>query len=392
MRIKQIELFYLALPEIRDQADGSQDSFVVRIRSDTGIEGHGESDSSPLLAFAAYCTPMSHGNIVNLAESLIGQTVESPDDIRRIYHHARRRALDMAQFPHAYAAADIALWDLLGRHLGQPVFRLLGHAESLPKTAYSSNLFQDTPEQTRAVAQEAVRRGFKAAKFGWGPMGHRGEDFDVALVREARAGLGDAAALMVDAGVVWQDDWRTAARRADRFLAFEPVWLEEPLSTEAIRAYAELSKRSPVPIAAGEGCNTVRAAEDMLENGKLKFLQIDPGRIGGITPAWDAYHLARRCGAVFVNHTYKSHISLAAAMAVFAGDAAMPWVEYCESGSPLVQRIVASPIALDGLGRVRLPETPGSGVNVTLGAVREFARQITISVDGHGIGTSSLPR
>src|SRR5580765_8337457 len=115
MKIEHIDLYYFARSEIEDKADGSQDSFVVRVRSDSGLEGYGESDSSPLLALASYCTPMSHSNIVRLSESLIGQSLESPADIRRIYQHARRRALDMAQFPHAYAAADIALWDLLGK-------------------------------------------------------------------------------------------------------------------------------------------------------------------------------------------------------------------------------------------------------------------------------------
>ncbi|GMV96595.1 MAG: dehydratase, partial [Phycisphaerae bacterium] len=316
MRIERIDLFYFALPEIQDRSDGSQDSFLLRVRTDTGLEGFGESDSAPLLALAAYVMPMSHGNLVGLSEVLIGQTLDSTEDIRRLYRLARRRALDMAQFPHAYAAADIALWDVLGKHLRQPVYKLLGHDANLPKRAYSSNLFQETPDATEALARRARQRGFRAAKFGWGPMGHHGEELDVALVRQARRGLGPEAALMVDAGTVWQDDDATALRRARLFADFNLTWLEEPLSPEAVAAYGRLSERSPVPIAAGEGCHTVRAAEDLLENGRVAFLQIDPGRIGGLTPAFEAYQRARARGAVFVNHTFKSQVSLAAAMAV----------------------------------------------------------------------------
>ncbi len=390
MKIESIDLFYFALPQIRDQADGSQDSFVVRVRADNGLEGFGESDSSPLLAFASYCTPPSHSNIVNISESLIGQRVESPEDVRRIYAHCQRRALDMAQFPHAYAAADIALWDLLGRHLRTPVYKLLGHDRSLPKVAYSSQLFQDTPEATRDLARQARQKGFRAGKFGWGPMGTKDEAFDVDLARCAREGLGDAA-LMVDAGTVWKYDDATALRRARAFADFDVTWLEEPLSTEAVKAYGRLAAQSPVPIAAGEGCNTVRAAEDLLENGGLTFLQIDPGRIGGITPAIETCHLARRRRAVWVNHTYKSQISLAAALAVFAGDERMPWLEYCESGSPLVRDIVREPLRLGADGTVRLPDTPGLGVDVTLDRIGHLARQISIRVDGHIIGTSARP-
>src|SRR4030095_14828087 len=100
------------------------------------------------------------------------------DDIRRVFKHAKRRALDMAQLPHAYAAADIALWDMLGKATKTPVYKLLGFPKALPKPAYSSNRFGDTPEATKRVAQRARDLGFTAAKFGWGPMGKQGEKFD----------------------------------------------------------------------------------------------------------------------------------------------------------------------------------------------------------------------
>jgi len=388
VNIQSIDLFYFALPHIRDQADGSQDTFIARVRSDTGLEGFGESDSSPLLAFASFCMPMSHSNLVNLSASLVGRRIDSPDDVRRVYQHAKRRALDLAQFPHAYAAADIALWDLLGKHLKSPVYKLLGHQRALPKRAYSSQLFQDTPEATAALARTARQRGFTAAKFGWGPMGMHGEAFDIDLVRHAREGLGADVALMVDAGVVWKDDYRTVLKRAEAFATFDVTWLEEPLSSEAVSAYGQLAGKSPIPIAAGEGCNTVRAAEDLLENGKLSFLQIDPGRIGGITPAFETYHLARKHGATFVNHTYKSQISLAAAMAVFAGDADMPWLEFCESGSPLVRQMIANPLNIDERGEVLLLELPGLGLDVRLDQMRDFAREIVITIDKQVVGVS----
>lgn len=389
MKIEQIDLFYFAVPEIKDQSDGSQDSFIVRIRTDNGLEGFGESDSSPLLAIAAYTTPMSHSNLVNLSEILIGRRIDSPDDIRAAYAFAKRRALDMAQFPHAYAAADIALWDLLGKHLKQPVYQLLGHRQSVPKRAYSSNLFQATPEATAQVAAQARARGFRAAKFGWGPMGRNGAAFDVELVRQARAGLGDAPALMVDAGTIWQEDDATALQRAKAFAPFEVTWLEEPLCTEAVQAYGRLARQSPIPIAGGEGCNTYRAVEDLAENGGLAYLQVDPGRIGGITPAFATYELAKRRGVVFVNHTYKSQISLAAAMAVFAGDTHMPWVEFCQSDSPLITGLVSTPIQIDANGEVCLPARPGLGIDVSLETVRQFARRVSITVDGQIIAQTN---
>ena len=75
LKIESIDLFYFALPRIYDVADGSQDGFVVRVRSDDGVEGFGESDSSPLVAMACYCAPTSHSNVINIQSSLVGQTV-----------------------------------------------------------------------------------------------------------------------------------------------------------------------------------------------------------------------------------------------------------------------------------------------------------------------------
>lgn len=391
MKIESIDLFYFALPKVRDIADGSQDSFVVRVRSDTGLEGFGESDSSPLVAFACYCTPTSHSNIVPLQQILAGQTVDSPDDIRRIYDHARRRALDMAHLPHAYAAADIALWDLLGKHLDQPIYRLLGYDRQHAKRAYGSYLFGDTPDETRDRAAVAVRDGFTAVKFGWGPMGKVDEEFDIDLVRQARAGLGDDVALMVDAGTPWQYDDDTALQRARGFEPFGVTWLEEPLAPDAVAAYGRLSSASPIPVAAGEGCDTVRAAEDLLEHGGVHFLQIDSGRIGGITPTMHTVRLAAQHGATFVNHTFKSHILLAAMMHTFAGEQQASWLEYCGSGSPLIEAMVDTPIKVDSAGFVSLPEGPGLGIKVNLRRAGEFARHIDIRIDRKSIGTTADP-
>ena len=312
MKVEAVDCFYFALPQIADIADGSQDSFIVRIRSDTGLEGYGESDSSPVVAFACYCTPPSHCNIVNLRECLVGQSLENPGDVIRIYHQARRRCLDLAHFPHAYSGGDIALWDLLGQRLQEPVYRLLGFKEALSKQAYASLLFGDTPDATRLLARSAIQSGFKAAKFGWGPFGGS-ESLDIQLVKAAREGLGKQSALMVDAGTAWGEDWRTALQRAQRLAPYQLTWLEEPLSPDAVVACGELTQRSAVPIAAGEGCRSLRSVKDLLQTGQVRFLQIDPGRLGGITPSFEALKVAQEAGAVFVNHTFKSHLSLAAA-------------------------------------------------------------------------------
>jgi L-alanine-DL-glutamate epimerase-like enolase superfamily enzyme len=261
VRITSVDPFYLRMPEITTAADGTQDTLLVRIRTEDGLEGWGECAASPLVSLAFYCCPMSHGDIINLRETLLGETVGSPADLRRLHRKALLQGMDIQQIHHAYSRADIALWDLLGKQRGQPVFRLLGAARGFPKRPYASVLFGDTPVETRAIAESLRDRGFRAAKFGLAPMGKGDADQDEALVRAARKGLGESAELMVDAGRAWGGDDAAVVDRCRRFAPYRLTWLEEPLHGDAIPAYARLSAQRPsVPIAAGESAGCVRSA------------------------------------------------------------------------------------------------------------------------------------
>jgi L-alanine-DL-glutamate epimerase-like enolase superfamily enzyme len=389
MRIAAIDLFYLAMPEITRAADGTQDSLLVRIQTDDGLEGWGECDASPLVTMAAYVCPSSHGNIINLREILLGERVEDAGDILRLHAKVLRHALDIEQRHHALSGADIALWDLVGKRQQKPVWRLLAELEgdagarSQPKLPYASVLFEDTPEATRERARELRRAGFRAAKFGWGPLGRFDADFDEALVRAAREGLGSDAILCVDAGVAWGEDHQTALDRASTFARYQPHWLEEPLLPDAVEAYAKLQAEGPpVDIAAGEGCNTLRAAADLIDNGAVDYIQIDAGRIGGITTAHQVRLLAERRGITYVNHTFKSRLSLAAAIHVFAAVEDFELLEYPAGGSELARGLARGPLDRGPDGLVRAPEAPGLGVEVDLQVLKRHLVPVRIEVGG----------
>ena len=145
--------------------------------------------------------------------------------------------LDIQQIQHAYSGAEIALWDILGKHLEKPVYSILAETTRTsdiphPKLPYASVLFGDTPEDTYSIATELKKQGYRAAKFGWGPFGKYDEDFDVALVKAAREGMGEDAQIMVDAGTAWGDVFELAYQRAAAFLDYSLVWLEEPLAPD----------------------------------------------------------------------------------------------------------------------------------------------------------------
>ncbi|MCZ6679977.1 MAG: mandelate racemase/muconate lactonizing enzyme family protein [Candidatus Poribacteria bacterium] len=383
MRISAVDPFYLKMPHITDAADGTQDTLLVRIRTDEGIEGWGECDASPLVSLAVYCCPMSHGNIINIRESLIGETLDGPDDVLRLHAKALRNGLDIQQIHHAYSGADIALWDIIGQKLDEPIYRLLDgqSANAHTKLPYASVLFGDTPEATYQIAARLREQGYRAAKFGWGPMGKFGEDNDIALVRAAREGMGTDAQIMIDAGVVWGEAHETAYARAKAFAPFAPTWLEEPLAPDAIEAYSALSKRNPpVPIAAGEGSGTSRMAEDLIRHGGIQFVQIDVGRIGGITVAYRVRQLAEQHEVQYVNHTFKSHLSLAASLHVFAANESFDLLEYPAAGSKLSQRLTVEKLAVGHDGQVGLTDAPGLGVRVDTEVMQAYLAPVRIQV------------
>ena len=386
MKITAVDPFYLRMPDITTAADGTQDTLLVRVQTDTGLEGWGECDASPLVSLAVYCCPMSHGNIINIRASLIGETLDGPDDVLRLSEKTLRNGLDIQQIQHAYSGAEIALWDVVGQHLKKPIYRLLAEMSGTsstahPKLPYASVLFGDTPEATYRIAARLREQGYRAAKFGWGPMGKFGAANDIALVRAAREGMGTAAQLMIDAGVVWGNDHETAYQRAEAFSQFSPTWLEEPLAPEAVDAYGALTRRNPsVRIAAGEGSNTYRMAEDIIVHGGIEFVQIDAGRIGGILPSFQVRQLAEQHGIQYVNHTFKSHLSLAAALHVFATNPDFNLLEYPAAGSELSQRLVAEPFDVESDGMVRIKESPGLGVRVDTEAVRPYLAPVRIDV------------
>ena len=394
MKITAVDPFYLRMPNITTAADGTQDTLLVRIRTDTGVEGWGECDASPLVSLAVYCCPMSHGNIINIRSSLVGEVLDGPDDVVRLSEKVLRNGLDIQQIQHAYSGAEIALWDVVGKKLDRPIYQLLAELSgasgtAYPKLPYASVLFGDTPEATYQIAVGLREQGYRAAKFGWGPMGKFGEANDIALVQAAREGMGAESQIMIDAGVVWGRDYETAYRRAEAFAQFSPTWLEEPLAPDAIDAYGSLTKKNPrVPIAAGEGSNTYRMAEDLIVHGGVAFVQIDAGRIGGIMPSFEVRQLAEQHGIQYVNHTFKSHLSLAAALHVFATNPDFDLLEYPAAGSALSQRLVVAPFPVESDGMVRVKELPGLGVQVDTAAIRDYLAPVQIEVGTETIFTA----
>jgi len=189
MRIDSVDFFYLAMPEILDIGDGSQDALLVRVCAGEHV-GWGECEAAPLVSIASLVCPMSHSACKPVQASVLGQSIDTVDDIRRIGNLVRANSLDLLQADHTLSGIDIALWDLLGRRLDEPVWKLLGYHQSYPKTPYASVLFGETPDATFLKARTIQSQGFRAAKFGWGPFGLSTVAVDEVQLHAAREGWG----------------------------------------------------------------------------------------------------------------------------------------------------------------------------------------------------------
>src|SRR5258708_15699798 len=205
MKIEAVDLFYLSMPQVLDIGDGSQEALLVRVVAG-GIVGWGECEAAPLVSIASFVAPVSHSACKSVIVSVLGQNIESPDDIARINHEVRSNSMDLLQTDHTLSGIDIALWDLLGKRRGEPVYRLLGYDRAHPKVPYASVLFGDTPQETLEKARGISSRGYRAAKFGWGPFGKSDLQHDVDQVMAAREGLGADGMLLIDVGTVWGED------------------------------------------------------------------------------------------------------------------------------------------------------------------------------------------
>jgi L-alanine-DL-glutamate epimerase-like enolase superfamily enzyme len=389
MKIDTVDFFYLAMPQIHDVGDGSQDALLVRVRADNGMEGWGECEAAPLVSIAAWCCPMSHSACKPVSHSVLGHRIDTPADIRAVTAEVRRNSFDLLQADHTLAGIDMALWDLLGKQRGEPAWKLLGWERAYPKTAYASQLFGDTPAETLRKAQGVRAHGFRAAKFGWGPFGVE-VAADEAQVRAAREGLGPDVALLVDAGTIWGEDVEAAARRLPVLQECGALWLEEPFVSGALQAYQELGRRMRAPLrtAGGEGAHEPFMARNLIDFGGVGYIQIDAGRIGGISSAYEIARYAETRAATYVNHTFTTPLALSASLQPYAGLKNAGLCEYPVEASALARELTLETLVPDHSGLVQPPERPGLGMTPNPVTLRRYLRPVELRVGGSVLYTT----
>ncbi len=368
MKITRVEPIHLRLPDVTERCDGTQETLIVKVHTDAGIVGLGEVDSSSLVAKAIIEAPVSHKICRGLAECVLG---EDPFEIDRLIHRMYEGTIYFGRqgaVIHAMSGVEIALWDIMGKATGRPVYQLLGGGFRKKFRAYASILFGDTPAETERMGRNLAQQGFKAVKYGWGPMG-KSEESDLAQVRAAREGIGKDVELMVDAGLCW--DTTTAIRRAKQFEPFNLTWLEEPLHPDNLAGYSRLSAQSPIRIAAGEEICDIKEFQKMMDEGGIEVVQVDVTRVGGLARAkrigWDSAERHRLC----VNHSYKTGVNIAASLHFVAAIPNSQYFEYCVEPGALRQTLTKQRFRVTD-GEITVPEEPGLGVELDENVVERF--------------------
>ena len=370
MKITKVEAIELRLPEKgvhEAKFSSAQDAVIVKVHTDEGIVGIGDSYSSPHVVKAMIEAPLSGASASGLARLLIGM---NPLDIKPINHRLQAKNLRLGRrgiICHAIAAIDIALWDIVGKYYSAPIYQLLGGAFNKKFRAYASILFGPDGKSTCEIGKRWVNEGFTAVKFGWTPMG-QSEKLDLELVEGGRRGVGDKNDLIIDAGGCW--DTSTAVKRAHQFQDYNVLFLEEPLNRENVNGYRKLTSVSPIPIAAGEGEAGRFAHQHFIERSGINIVQIDIENTG-ITDATRVADMAEDHGVRVVNHFYTNTIGLAACLHWLASRQSAFILEYCVEETPIRQDLTKQKLpVVDGC--VEVPEGPGLGVELDEEVVERY--------------------
>lgn len=324
----------------------------VEVATDEGVTGLG----GPVPHELAYIIDQQ------LAPLLIGQEATATE---RLWDLMYRDAVHGRKGPPmmAISAVDCALWDLKGKWLGQPVYRLLGGPFRKEVPAYASALgFSLEPDRVRARAEQFVAEGYIATKWfpRHGPTdGPEGIRKNVELARVLREALGPDLDFMLDAWMSW--DVPYTVRMAELVAEYRPRWIEEPVLPDMIANCAEIRRRSPVPIATGEHEYTRWGIKQLLDAGACEVIQADTYWAGGISEMVKICTLASAYGVAVIphGHSVPANIHLSAALPI----PQVPLIEYLVKWNHLLQHFWKEPVHPVN-GMIAVPEGPGMGMEL----------------------------
>jgi L-alanine-DL-glutamate epimerase-like enolase superfamily enzyme len=339
---------------------------LLEVKTDEGLTGIGSVFTSQALVEAA---------LQLLRPMLIGETGLEAE---RVAEKLRQMTFWQGRggsVEHAISGIDIALWDLKGQALGQPVSRLLGGNYRDRIKPYASILFDDPPVLRDKLLLQ-TSRGFRAIKMGWRPFGRVSRKLDEQLIKTARETVGDDIELMVDAGgseQFWPHGVSWARETAKMLGDHGIVWFEEALRPDDVTGFKELRQTSPVLVATGEVLTRRQAFQPFLTERAVDVIQPDVTKCGGLSEVRRIGWMAQDHGVLLVPHGWNTGIGVAADLALSAAMPVARWIEY-QTGVPYIEDIIDPPFRLDADGLLRVPTGPGLGIRLNRDALGRYTR------------------
>jgi D-galactarolactone cycloisomerase len=368
-----LHLVECRLPEPQGTATAFFDrraALLVEVRTDEGVSGWGETWHSPAAAWTIIET--------SLASAIFGQ---DPFEYRRLWTAMHARLGYERQGPGlmALSAVDMALWDLRGRALGQPIARLLGGPLRTRVPAYASGPFlkpgRDPYRAYRREAERIIAPGFRAMKMKIGVD----PDADGRAAAAVRRVVGPDVILLADAN---QGYTPRPAIEAGRQLEAEGfAWLEEPVAPDDVEGYAHVAGALGMAVVGGEALGGIRAFRSFFERSALDAAQPDLAVAGGFTEVMRIAALAAAWEVPVVPHVWGAALNLYASLQLCAAlpgyrshtPMPYPWFEFDQSPNPLRELWGAPAIGPDGM--IEIPQGPGLGIEIDPAAFEGFLQR-----------------
>jgi len=386
MKISKVQAWWVRVPieaARQHRSDFGQittfDAAIVRVETNSGIVGWGEGKN-------AAGSAGTYGALVGLINDEVGPAIVGLDarDItaiwERLYNGVRhekaashghvmpalaRRGLTVA----AISAIDIALWDILGKSLNEPVWRLLGGRKAKRMAAYASGGWAPAESIGDQLRSYIDAGGFKAVKMRVGSM-DGSPHVSATRVRAAREALGPAIAIMVDAhGTYTVAD---AKRFAHMARDYDLAWFEEPVTADDKQGIAEVRASCAIPIACGESEATRFDFRDLALLRAADIFQPDLGFCGGITEAMRIGALASAFNIRLAPHLWAGAPAFYAGLHVCAASPASFILEYSLGANPMLHDLVVEKLDVAD-GTIAIPDAPGLGITVDEDYLRAHA-------------------
>jgi galactonate dehydratase len=345
----------------------------VVVRTDDGLEGVGEvrmiNHTDALLGYLAEAVP----NYV-----LGADPTEIEALVQRMWRHDYARAGQIAMS--GISVIEIACWDILGKSLGVPVYRLLGGAVRDRIRTYANGWYtvERTPEEFHAAARRVVERGYRGLKLD--PFGDASGDLEpaerrraIALVEAVRDAVGPDADVMVEMHGRFTPATAIAVSRDLEPL--KPRWIEEPVPPENLRALHKVSSRCAIPVATGERIHTRHDFRELFELQAADIVQPDITMCGGIAETRKIAAWAEAYYVTVAPHNVGGPVATAAALHLAAATPNFLMLEHFNDfDDPHVKAVApGNPEVVDG--HFGLPVGPGLGVTLDEEVIRDHPRQ-----------------